>query len=70
MEGYDILKWDSDFFGFPVAKIKLQNISTDQLSYIIQNLKEENVSLAYWSTDKNDDISNNAAESLKGFLTG
>jgi len=70
MNGYDILKWDTDFFGFPVAKINMQNVDANELSNIIDDLKEKNVSLAYWSTNSNDVLSNKAAVSLNGFLTG
>ena len=48
----------------------MRNVSTNELSMLIDDLKEKNVSLAYWSTNSNDVLSNKAAVSLNGFLTG
>jgi len=70
MTGYNILKWDSDFFGFPVARITEKNINKQQLKSIIDELKQNHVSLAYWSVNTKDVLSDESAKSLNGFFTG
>ena len=70
MSGFEILKWDSDFFGFPVAKITAKDVNTVELKSLLKELKTLNVSLAYLAVDTRDVLSIEAAESLNGFFTG
>ena len=67
---YNFLKWDSDFFGFKVAKILPKKINSTKLEKILCELKKRNVSLVYWSCDNFDKETQEAAQSLDGFLTG
>lgn len=67
---YTILDWDSEVFGFPVAKIIPEKLDTEKLGGILSDLKKSNVSLAYWAFDKGYANSQIAAESMHGFLTG
>ena len=67
---YNFLEWDSDYFGFKVAKILPNKIDTSTLEKIIGDLKKSNTSLVYWSCDNFDKESEEAANSLNGFLTG
>ncbi len=67
---YTILDWDSEVFGFPVAKIIPEKLDTKKLGGILSDLKKSNVSLAYWAFDKGCANSQIAAESMHGFLTG
>jgi len=68
MSSYRLLEWDTDFFGFPVATILPPSLSTKGLTSILTELKEKNVSLAYWPSDSNDEGSQEAALSAGGFL--
>ena len=67
---YNLLKWDSDFFGFKVAKILPNKISSSKLEKILGDLKKRKVSLVYWSCDNFDKESQEAAQTFDGFLTG
>ncbi|PKD16735.1 hypothetical protein APR41_07975 [Salegentibacter salinarum] len=58
MGNYEILKWDSDFFGFKVAKIEEQvfkNKTTDPEDFF-WHLKQENVHLIYCYSSKPIDV--------------
>lgn len=46
MSDYEILNWDSNFFGFKVAKIFIQELN--KIDSIIEDLKEKNIKLVYW----------------------
>lgn len=70
IQKYHILSWDSDFFGFPVAKIIPKKLNFKGLETILRALKKSNVSLVYWASDSADKKSQEAAKSLGGFLTG
>jgi ribosomal protein S18 acetylase RimI-like enzyme len=65
---YKILQWDSDFFGFTVARILPDRLHRDQLERILAYLKEDHVTLAYWASNPDDDESQQAATLFSGFL--
>lgn len=67
---YSILKWDSNFFGFTVAKIITDKLNFKDLKKILTDLKKRNVSLAYFASDSANKDLQKAAKSLGGFLTG
>ena len=46
---FDLLAWDSDVFGFPVARVRDSIDSADSLSRAIDQLKDRSVRLAYYS---------------------
>lgn len=60
---YKILTWDSDFFGFNVARIEGSYHSGTDLSKILDDLKMLGVTLAYWSRDPVCELSN--ADAIK-----
>jgi len=70
MSGFEILKWDSDFFGFQVAKITAKDVNKAELESLLKKLKTLNVALAYLAADTRDSLSIESAESLNGFFTG
>jgi len=70
MPEYAILGWDSEVFGFAVAKILPPKLNFLELEKFLDNLKKENVSLVYWVSDSKDADSQKAAMRLGGFLTG
>lgn len=45
---FQILEWDSHFFGFAVAQILPQSLSKDELSDLLKLLKSQKIRLAYW----------------------
>lgn len=67
-EYYEILKWDSDFFGFTVAKITPSQLGRDQLEGILCSLRRNNVHLVYWASDPYDEKSQQAALANHGYL--
>ena len=68
MEGYRILDWDTDFFGFKVAFLTLTNPDIHQLKKTIDCLRQNDVKLAYWSSQNiTPDIKYNI-EQMNGYL--
>ena len=49
MQPYKILEWDSNFFGYNVGMVLQPFFNFDELRDVLQNLKNENVKLVYWS---------------------
>lgn len=43
-----LLDWDSNFFGFPVARIELADLDTAQLTGLLSDLRQQGVRLVYW----------------------
>ncbi len=46
---WDILSWDSNFFGVCVARIYATNLDQDKLAELIHGLKRRSVRLVYWN---------------------
>jgi dTDP-4-amino-4,6-dideoxy-D-galactose acyltransferase len=65
---YEMLEWDTDFFGFAVAKIIPHRLTAGELESILALLKKQNVCLAYWACDPSDRESQQSANSFGGFL--
>lgn len=65
---YQLLDWDSAFFGFKVARILPERLSPSQLAPVIAELRAHNVSLAYWAADPADPASQEAATACGGLL--
>ena len=63
-----ILEWDSNFFGFKVAKILLDRLSLKALEGILEELRGKEILLVYWASNYEDKNSHKAAERLGGFL--
>ena len=49
---YQVLDWDSNFFGIKVARITQPDLNTQGLSNILSELKLQQVRLAYWPSDR------------------
>jgi len=62
------LPFDSDLFGISVAKIVPSCLTSKDLSMILQQLKSQNVSLVYWSSDSTHTESQLAAKEQGGVL--
>lgn len=63
-----ILKWDTDFFGFVVARIIPDRLTLVELEKVLLELKKETVSLVYWACDPSDLESQQSAKTFGGFL--
>jgi len=48
---FDVLEWDSKFFGFGVARITEPHVLDSDLSRILEELSEKNIRLVYWASD-------------------
>ena len=68
MTAFQILDWDSCFFGFSVAKVVPVRLDEAGLSACLRQMKAAGVSLAYWSCDPQDEASREAALRFGGFL--
>lgn len=68
MTRHQILEWDSEFFGFKVARILPERLQTGELEETLVELARDGVSLSYWASDPEDEASQEAARSLGGFL--
>lgn len=65
---FQILDWDSTFFGYQVVKILPPNLNQDELKNLLTKLNNLNIKLVYWFVDPNDEISKKAAKYNNGFL--
>lgn len=68
MTYFQILELDSEIFGYPVAKIVPDRLSPSELKQVIYCLKKENVRLAYWASNPNDEGSQRAARLHHGLM--
>lgn len=68
MDKFQILEWDSKFFGIPVASILPDTLSMDELGQVVSRLKKQQVKLVYWASTPNDEESQKAARMFHGFL--
>ncbi|MBX2840186.1 MAG: GNAT family N-acetyltransferase [Flammeovirgaceae bacterium] len=50
MVNFELLAWDTEFFGFKVARIPDQKLSGDQLATIFENLKKLGIRLVYFAS--------------------
>lgn len=63
-----ILNWDSNFFGYKIAKIVASNQNQGELKILLTKLYNAHIKLVYWFVDPNDKTSNEAAKKNGGFL--
>ena len=68
MDDFTILDWDSNFFGFRVGRILPTCLDASHLKLILDELRREKVTLAYWASDSESPESEAAGNSLGGFL--
>jgi dTDP-4-amino-4,6-dideoxy-D-galactose acyltransferase len=66
---FKLLEFDTKLFGFSVAKILPTHLSLAELQNTINELQKQNVRLVYWPSDSIDEISQQAAKKLNGFLS-
>lgn len=64
----EILRWDSVFFGFNIAKIDDECISFDDFREVYQELKNQKIRLVYWPTEIDYGPQHEIADNFKGKL--
>lgn len=67
-KNFELLSWDSDFFGFKVGRILPENLTVEELERTLGMLKNEGIKLVYWSSDPLDLQTQEAAQFCCGFL--
>lgn len=65
---FQILDWDSNFFGYKIAKANASNLKRDELKNLLSRLSHLNVRLVYWFVNPKDEASNRTAKYNNGFL--
>ena len=68
MDRFQILEWDSEFFGIPVAQILPDTLTVGEFEQVISSMMKKNVKLAYWASNPYDEESQRAAKRFHGFL--
>ena len=68
LQQYQLLSWDTDVFGFPVAKIMPERLSTEVLQHNLNELRSQHIRLVYWVSDSQDPASQQAAQQANGIL--
>lgn len=68
MSHYKILDWDTDFFGFTVAQILPSRLKKEELGEILKEMGKNNIKLAYWASDPDDEESQACARSSNALL--
>ena len=64
---YQLLSWDSNLFGYSVAKLG-KNLDSEEAKVALKQLADQGVKLVYWFVDPSDTEKNNAAKQLNGQL--
>lgn len=65
---YELLPWDSNFFGFGVARLLTNQAGKSNLAETLALLKTQNVRLVYWATDPESRETQDAAKQVGGLL--
>ena len=65
-ERYQILDWDSDFFGLRVARISEPRLTARELSVLLLELKRSHTRLVYWPSDRK--VDGDVIKKLHGHL--
>lgn len=68
MTAFELLDFDTELFGFKVAKIVPSRMGSSALAECLDKMRLDHVRLAFWASDSHDTASQNAAIKLNGFL--
>jgi dTDP-4-amino-4,6-dideoxy-D-galactose acyltransferase len=68
MGDYEFLDFDTQLFGFKVARLLKHRLTLEELQQLLSDLKKQNVRLVYWATDPTDEKTQQAARALQGTL--
>ena len=64
---FNLLKFDTELFGFGVAKILAPKLDVSELQTILKELQQQDVHLVYWPVSQ-DKLSQQVAQQFKGML--
>lgn len=56
------LEWDSEFFGFPIARLIVSRINQQIMSQVLEEAQQEGIRCLYYEADSNDAVSIALAE--------
>jgi dTDP-4-amino-4,6-dideoxy-D-galactose acyltransferase len=62
------LGWDTDFFGYKIASVRVSELRPENLTGILNELKSQEVRLAYCFADPSDSVSNESLKDNQCFL--
>jgi dTDP-4-amino-4,6-dideoxy-D-galactose acyltransferase len=65
---FDLLNWDTDFFGYRIVSVRPQGLTEKESQGIIPQLRKENVRVAYCFVDPGDRNSIKIIQNLSGKL--
>jgi dTDP-4-amino-4,6-dideoxy-D-galactose acyltransferase len=65
---YNLLKWDTEHFGYKIASVRSNKLEFDDLKILIDELTNNDFKLVYFYVNPSDEISNNSLRSISGFL--
>ena len=65
---FDLLDWDSKFFGFTVASIATSKLTITEFQRIYNELQQQHVRLAYWQSATGNMSALEIAEKYNGSL--
>ena len=65
---YKLLNWDTNFFGYKVARLNFAHIEKNDLINILNKLKSEQYKLIYWYVAPDDTVSNDSAKIIDAKL--
>ena len=68
MNEFQLLKWDSELFGFKVANILISTPTLEEFERIFENLKKQQIRLAYWQTSPKFKFQDEIAKKCSGLL--
>lgn len=61
-EPVERLEWDSEFFGFPTARLSTSRINEQIMSQVLEEAQKEGIRCLYYEADSNDPVSIALAE--------
>jgi len=67
-KAFQILDWDTTFFGFPVGKVTSSDLSPDALRDVLADCLKEGLQLVYWSAHQPLELPENALGAMGGRL--
>lgn len=67
-EAVKILNWDSQFFGYKIASLRVFNLKKDKIELITRELKIQGVKLVYFFVDPSDELSAISLNKASGLL--
>src|SRR5438105_5188851 len=62
------LAWDSEFFGFPVARITPANVNDAELLQVLRSARDNSISLLYWFTSPDRQLAPSITSEFNGLL--